>query len=282
VQQLGVELAGRIGSAQPKLALYLCLSLTLLAQRDIKGAKEAMAEADKNVVHYTVMPSYKARHAAYRVMFAIRLNDRQGADEWGKKLREYSKYLAIEFQQVIPRLLMFEGEITPATEQLKILYDKVTQCGAQGLGIQIRVYQALCAADQEEALTYLTEALKTGAAGQHVRTFTDEPDLLPLLRKAVAKDIVPQYTTRLIKIIETESSISLYAETGHRIPSGILSEREIEVLHLLEKGFSNRQIAEKLVISLNTSKRHVHNIFEKLQAKTRVQVIARAREHKLL
>jgi LuxR family transcriptional regulator, maltose regulon positive regulatory protein len=264
------------------LALYLCLGLTLLAQGDIDRAKAAMAEADKNVIHHTVVPAYKARHAAYRVMFAIRLNDRDGAAEWGKKLYEFAKDQAIDFQQVIPRLMMFKGDIPAAVTQLQAVYDKVTKAGAQGLGIQIRVYQALCAANEQEALSYLGEALKVGEAGEYIRTFTDEKTLLPLLRKAVAAGIVPEYTARLIKIIETENNQSVLAENGRQVPSGLLSERELEVLLLLEKGLSNRQIAERLVISLNTSKRHVHNIFEKLQVETRVQAISRARELKLL
>jgi LuxR family transcriptional regulator, maltose regulon positive regulatory protein len=282
VQQLGVVLAERIGSAQPKVALYICLGQTLLAQGDLPAAKEAMLRSDESVVHFTMTPAFRARHAAYRVMFAIRLNDRPGVDEWGQKLLEYSKNLSIDFQQVVPRFLIFKGDTLTAAIQLSDLYEKVCKMGAQGLGIQIRVYQALCTVNEQEALSYLGEALKVGEAGEYIRTFADEKTLLPLLRKAAAAGIVPEYTARLIKIMETENNQPGLVGNGRQIPPGLLSERELEVLLLLEKGFSNRQIAEKLVISLNTSKRHVHNIFEKLQAKTRVQVIARAREHKLL
>ena len=56
-----------------------------------------------------------------------------------------------------------------------------------------------------------------------------------------------------------------------------LSQRELEVLRLMVGGSSNQEIAEALVLSINTVKRHVSNIFSKLGVKNRVQAVARAR-----
>lgn len=67
---------------------------------------------------------------------------------------------------------------------------------------------------------------------------------------------------------------------GERIES--LSQRELEVLELIAKGFSNRQIAEKLFLALDTVKGHNRRIFEKLQVQRRTEAIARARELNLL
>jgi LuxR family maltose regulon positive regulatory protein len=61
-----------------------------------------------------------------------------------------------------------------------------------------------------------------------------------------------------------------------------LSERELEVLHLLVRGDSNQEIAEGLVITIDTVKRHVSNIFSKLGVHTRVRAVARARALGLL
>lgn len=52
---------------------------------------------------------------------------------------------------------------------------------------------------------------------------------------------------------------------------GLLTNRELEVLQLIAKGASNRNIAEKLVISVHTVKNHVHNILDKLQVDSRLQ-----------
>jgi DNA-binding CsgD family transcriptional regulator len=57
-----------------------------------------------------------------------------------------------------------------------------------------------------------------------------------------------------------------------------LSERELQVLHELAAGRSNKQIAARLNISPNTIKTHVARLFEKLGAKRRTEAILRARE----
>jgi DNA-binding CsgD family transcriptional regulator len=60
---------------------------------------------------------------------------------------------------------------------------------------------------------------------------------------------------------------------------GGLSSREVEVLRLLAAGRSNQQIANELVISLNTVRRHVSNIFDKTGAANRVEAATFARDH---
>ena len=61
-----------------------------------------------------------------------------------------------------------------------------------------------------------------------------------------------------------------------------LTEREREVLHLLLEGASNREIARRLVLSVNTVKRHVYNLCGKLGVQSRTQAIIRARALNLL
>ena len=57
-----------------------------------------------------------------------------------------------------------------------------------------------------------------------------------------------------------------------------LTDREREVLSLIANGASNREVAEALVVSLGTVKKHLNNIFHKLEAQNRSQAVARARE----
>ncbi len=61
-----------------------------------------------------------------------------------------------------------------------------------------------------------------------------------------------------------------------------LTERELEVLHLLAQGLSNTEIADHLVVTVGTIKTHNYNIFGKLNVKNRVQAVRRAQEIKLL
>ena len=61
-----------------------------------------------------------------------------------------------------------------------------------------------------------------------------------------------------------------------------LTHREIEVLHLLEKGLSKREIASSLFLSYNTIHSHTRSIYRKLEASSREEAIAEAREQGLL
>ena len=67
-----------------------------------------------------------------------------------------------------------------------------------------------------------------------------------------------------------------------RIKSVNLTPRELEIVHLIDDGLSNKQIARKLSLSLYTVKNHVHNIIEKLQVEDRQQAVQYARQHKWL
>jgi len=282
-----VDLAERIGSEMPRVALSVCLAQTKLAEGDVPGATAVMNKADVLARHNTVAPAFRARHAAYRVMFAIRTNDLGAAAEWGKRLSEYSDDLAMEFQQVPPRLRLSIalGQTAEAAQQLAALHEKVTKAGAHGLGITVRVYQALAAGSTSEALSFLSEALRAGEAEGYIRTFADEGKLLaPLLRQALSRGVTPEYTARLLNVIrdeERQNRVAGKASPGGQAP-GPLSERELEILRLVEAGLSNRQIAERLVITLATVKTHVHNLSQKLNVRTRTQALARARELKLL
>jgi ATP/maltotriose-dependent transcriptional regulator MalT len=61
-----------------------------------------------------------------------------------------------------------------------------------------------------------------------------------------------------------------------------LTARELEVLALLADGWSNQDIADKLVVSLSTAKKHTGNVLAKLDAASRTQAVARARQLGLL
>ena len=61
-----------------------------------------------------------------------------------------------------------------------------------------------------------------------------------------------------------------------------LSNRELEVLQLIADGLSNRQIAERLFVSLNTIKTHTSNLFLKLEVERRTQAIEKAKRLSLI
>jgi DNA-binding NarL/FixJ family response regulator len=65
--------------------------------------------------------------------------------------------------------------------------------------------------------------------------------------------------------------------TGER-PAG-LTERELEVLHLLAEGLSNKEIARALTVTVRTANFHVGNILHKLDVASRVEAVVWAKDH---
>ena len=72
------------------------------------------------------------------------------------------------------------------------------------------------------------------------------------------------------------------AESGQRREKPLLSDREKEVVQLVSQGFRNREIGEKLFISEQTVKNHLHNIFDKLGVSDRLELALYAIHHKLV
>ena len=88
-------------------------------------------------------------------------------------------------------------------------------------------------------------------------------------RGSRAGDFSPRIAARVIK---TFRGLAPDEET----PFTALTERELEVLKLIAKGYSNDKIAEQLVISVGTVKGHVSNILSKLHLVDRTQAAAYA------
>jgi two-component system nitrate/nitrite response regulator NarL len=72
------------------------------------------------------------------------------------------------------------------------------------------------------------------------------------------------------------------AEGGQRREKPLLSDREKEIVQLVAQGFRNREIGEKLFISEQTVKNHLHNIFDKLGVSDRLELALYAIHHRLI
>jgi len=124
-----------------------------------------------------------------------------------------------------------------------------------------------------------------------VLTMQDDPAFAREAFRLGAKAFVVKHAagSELVEAIRTASSGETYinARLGARLaaapegPPGGLTPREIEVLRLVVDGYTNPEIAEKLVISIRTVETHRAAIHRKLQTSSRAEVVAFAREHGL-
>jgi DNA-binding NarL/FixJ family response regulator len=104
-----------------------------------------------------------------------------------------------------------------------------------------------------------------------VLTCRTDPEFAQLVAQdAVASRIVGHALTSSGDRRVAEKAGIVSAESRIK-PQTVLTARELEVLDLLGRGFSNADIASELVISLSTAKVHVHRVLKKLGLKTRLQ-----------
>jgi len=264
---------------------HLSLAVYSLANGDSLGVGQELERVDEMLAQGTVRPAFRWFVAACRVIIALRQNS-PTALKWPDSLPQYADHLPFQVCHVAARLMIARGEKTEAAKQLRDWHEKAVRANAKGLIIKIRVCQALAADNPSEGTAFLAEALTLGQPEGFIRTFVDEGKLLaPLLREALSQGITPDYTRELLDIVDAEARRRDAAKaevTPSTPPSGVLSERETEILRLVAAGLSNRQIADRLIIAIGTAKTHIHSIFEKLNAKDRLQAVTRARELSLI
>jgi DNA-binding NarL/FixJ family response regulator len=100
-----------------------------------------------------------------------------------------------------------------------------------------------------------------------------------LLQEARSRALMPPYVAKLLAAIGGDLSISAPTEAALPEP---LSPREQEILELIAAGLTNQEIADKLVISPETVKKHTGSIYGKLDVRSRTEAVARARVLDLL
>ena len=143
----------------------------------------------------------------------------------------------------------------------------------------LRAFAHHARGDRTTALAMLERVLHLAAPEGYIRLFLDEgAAMLAMLRLAQARGVVPGYVATLLSVFgeDTRVNPALFTTRSSSLVEPF-TEREREVLGLLLAGASNREIARRLVISVNTVKKHVYNICGKLGVQSRAQAIVRAR-----
>lgn len=194
-------------------------------------------------------------------------------------------------QTTLARAYLAQGKPEEALAALEPLLGPAEAAGAFLHVIEVCALKALALhalGDVPAALVALERSLALAEPEGFVRVYLNEgAPMEALLREAAARDIHLEYTHKLIDGFEVweyesvrETSTLPYSHI-QPLPDP-LTPRERDVLHLISQGLSNKDIAERLFIALNTVKRHTSSIYGKLSVKSRTQAVARARELGLL
>jgi LuxR family maltose regulon positive regulatory protein len=171
--------------------------------------------------------------------------------------------------------------IAPATRLLGRLLEDAERTARAGSVLEIRMLQAL--ARQAEghrslALDALERALTEAPEPTgYARLFLDEgAPMVALLREAEKRSTLVDHARRLLTAARPGDG------PVPKAPAEQLSERELQVLRLLDTTLSGPQIARQLFVSLNTLRTHTKHIVTKLDVNSRPDAVRRARERGLL
>ena len=178
-----------------------------------------------------------------------------------------------------------EGDLQTAFGILARLLQAAQEGGRKGSMIEIMILQSLAAqaqGNQPRAFTSLESALTLAEPEGYVRIFIDEGEAMrTLLEKQSRNSDHPLigYVNKLLAAFPQPETapgpVIIHQKPGMIEP---LSDREREVLKLLRSELSGPEIAQQLVVSLNTLRTHTKNIFSKLGVNNRRAAVRRARE----
>jgi LuxR family maltose regulon positive regulatory protein len=171
--------------------------------------------------------------------------------------------------------MMLLHELREATETRHYVFQSVKVMAAQASALWILNRR-------DEALQVMTEAVEIGQRGGLIRTFADlGVEVLAVMRALggrAAKDSARR--DYLSRVIDAFSVAPVTDVTP--IESASLTLRECEVLELLDRHRSDKEIAEALVLSRLTVSKHTANIYRKLGVGNRREAVKKARELGLL
>ncbi|HET9692619.1 MAG TPA: response regulator transcription factor [Acidimicrobiales bacterium] len=135
----------------------------------------------------------------------------------------------------------------------------------------------LTVSDEEDDLY---EAIKAGANGYLLKEISVE-EVAEAIRAVMQGQslISPSMASKLLNEF---NALARRAAQREQLPAPVLTARELEVLKLVARGMSNKEVADSLFISENTVKNHVRNILEKLHLHSRMEAVMYAVRQNLL
>ncbi len=261
----------------------ITLALVLQGQGDWNAANAMLEQAEQLAQKWN-----RARPLERLAVFKARLCLAQGrleaAAHWVQESGlSIDDALSGQFEMAystLARVLIAQKKLDESLTLLARLYDMATSAKSFGSLIEILTLQALAhqaRGDISQAFPPLERALTLAEPEGYIRLFADEgQSMVELLQLALARKLAPNYTSQLLAACQV-GQVSFTTQSEAQPLVEPLTERELEVLHLIAAGLSNKAISEMLFITVGTVKRHTMNIYGKLGVNSRTQATVKAR-----
>jgi LuxR family transcriptional regulator, maltose regulon positive regulatory protein len=228
----------------------------------------------------------------FQADLALRQSRIAEASQWASQARPAAFSLMPHFfgqHLVLPKVLLALN--TPASQeaaadQLAQLREFAESRHHIHVLIEVLAVQAVLLetqGDRSAALAALAHSLELAQPGGFIRLFVDQgPTVRDLLRELHAQGVALHFVAQILAAFAEPQLVGSAAPSG--LPDLIepLTNREAEVLELLEQRLSNKEIAARLFITPSTAKQHTLRIYQKLHVNTRRDAVAKAHSHGLL
>ncbi len=287
------------GNARPCLYSAFIRALIHQARGSPGQARDAVTWAI-SYLRETNCESLLPLAEAFRAELAVMQGDVGAANSWanGVNFHVPLSVMALFYAPQLTPLKILLAQNTPASRQraaaaLSPLYDFVTTTHNTRFTIEVLALQALlqdAEGDERAALALLEQAVSLAEPGGFIRLFADlGPRMAGLFARLRRTGVAPDYTGRILQAFGEDTTAAFNQEAAQSVAQGSvvspagppeliepLTEREREILVLLAQRLSNKEIAQALVISPQTVKRHAVNLYQKLQVGSRREAVANA------
>ena len=292
----GIALCRQLSFTQPLAEGLAVLAWIRQASGDPGGAREAMREAE-GVAPGAAVAGLLNPIPAQRARLLLAQGNTAAAARWahecGLGADDEPGYPREREYLVLARVLLAQNRPGPALGLLDRMLAAAAAQDRVGSVIEIRALQAVALAavgEETAAVGALAAALTLACPQGYVRVFADEgAPMSALLGRLVAAQRADQAAARgvplgcLARVLQGfggKDDLQGAGRAGPVVPglAEQLTARELEVLVLLAAGTPNPRIAEELVVSLDTVKKHVSHVLGKLGAANRTEAVTRARQ----
>lgn len=279
--QHALELAQQSGHTAALAQCHLHLARLRRAQGDLAGAQVALDAAATFVaqgVPAWIEPMFLAERVYLYLDQGAATKARHVLASRGTVVESTAGSIREDLPLARARLLLRQGRNADACTLLDDIIVSAGQSSRQGRMIEALILRALaCDAlnDETAALDHLQRALSIAEPEGYVRIFLDAGARLARLLHRIGS----VYAHRLLEAFPL--SVRERAVDRPELPEP-LTNRERDVLRLMARGLTYRQIAGELVVSVNTVRYHIKSLYSKLQVNSRTLALARARELRLL
>jgi ATP/maltotriose-dependent transcriptional regulator MalT/DNA-binding SARP family transcriptional activator len=279
---------------------YACLAQILLARGDVDGCLTAVQKADLERKNRLMTPFVHSLVDVTLVQCWLTRGDWGRLDSWSSdqisilktklamsdRIDEYLEKRLI----VLVRVWMNKTKVDHQQryeECLRLLAQLENSSRPDGRGnslVEVLILKSgilYAQGKNSEAMDCLEECLALAEAGGYMRIFLNTGEVARDLLSAYLQKPNPTHKRFANKVLKEFGGLLQTQYSPNKLPEP-LTAREIEVLQLLARGYSNQQMAEKLVLAVGTVKYHVHNLLGKLQVESRTQAIAKAKELDLI